>query len=339
MAIRFIDGFDHYATGDISGKWSFIGRSAAWSLTTGRFGGNAIAAANSDPGQYIYRDLGGNYPTGVIGFAFKAQAPNPAFNFLSLAAGGTPQVSVTITPDGTLVFAGLTSVSPPPFALTPNLWYYVEVKFSVATSIAANSCQIYIGGALYLTATAAQNTNPSAGPTMNRIIINVGTNFVGQNYYDDLYFLDIDGDTTGPLGECRIEALYPTGAGAHTAWTNTGGASNWQSAGNATPDGDTTYVSTATVNNVDSYVTSDLTSTPNTIHGVQVNLWSRKDNASPRSVEAALVIAGTTYTGGDKSLLSSYSDQTTVFRKSPATSAAWTATEVNGMEVGVKLSV
>jgi hypothetical protein len=341
MAIRFIDGFDHYAIGDITSKWSAVALTHGLDLAAGRFGGSALTVRGLDsPANYIFRDFGpGSYSAGVLGFAFKPSTTSAIF-LLRLMSGATPQISLQLNSDGTISYSSLTSIPATSFAtLAVGVWHYVELVFSISGSIAANSCQIWVDGALYSTLTAGQATNPAGGTTMNRIaIVPDGTGGPVQSY-DDLYFLDIDGDTTGPLGECRIEALLPTGAGAHTAWTNTGGSSNWQSAGNTTPDGDTTYVGTATVNDVDSYVTSNLTSTPNTIHGVQVNLWSRKDDASPRSIEAALVIAGTTYTGGDKSLLSSYSDQTTVFRKSPATTAAWTATEVNGMEVGVKLSV
>ncbi len=88
--------------------------------------------------------------------------------------------------------------------------------------------------------------------------------------FDDLYVIDDQGShNTSFLGDCRIETLFPNGAGASSQWTPNSGT-NYSRVNEVFTDQDTSYVSTAGVGNRDSYAMGDLSSLPATVFGVQV---------------------------------------------------------------------
>jgi hypothetical protein len=347
MATQFLDGFDHYAIGDILSKWtSFAGASGNAALGTGRFGGKCLVLENRGSPLTIQKVLPTPLSNLVVGFAFQCTSTTSSIaNLVGLYQGSTEQVSVSFHTDGTLVFSRggtpLSATNASGFtSVTINQWNYVEMQVSVATSVAASTCKIFLNGVLMQTLNTGQSTDPAGSGHASMIALSTCSdfNFSSQFEFDDLYVISIDGVTTGPFGESRIDALYPTAAGSNAGFTKFGGATNWQSVDESTPDGDTTYVTSATNGTIDTYDHGATASTPTTVHAVQVNLWARKDNPGSAEVAPAFVIGGTGYAGTNLPLSSSYQDMTECFDVSIATAVAWTGTEVNAMEVGVKLT-
>jgi hypothetical protein len=345
MAIQFIDGFDHYNIGDILSKWSNLSNGGAQSLSAGRFNGKCLTLPRFSSSTNIQKVVPVPLSNFVLGFAFRCGASvSSQCNLVSFNQGATEQVSVALNSDGTLSFqrggTNLTATNATGYThMNVNQWSYIEIQVSIAPSVGASTCMIYVNSVLMQTLNAAQSTDPADAGHFGTLALSISTDYNPSNpfQFDDLYLLNIDGVTTGPLGDSRIEALYPTAPGSNTNWTNSGGSANWQSVSDSTPDGDTTYVSSATPGTLDTYVMSDLSSTPTTIHAIQANLWARKDNTSGRTLQAAFVIGGTAYEAGSVGPTPSYMDSTIVVPVSPATSAAWTGAEVNGMEMGVNL--
>lgn len=87
-----------------------------------------------------------------------------------------------------------------------------------------------------------------------------------------------------PANWLRIVVLVPSGAGNSTQLAVTGAATNWQAVADIPPDGDTSYVSTATVGQKDLYALSP--TIPGTIEEVIFNNAHRWESApgAPRFI-------------------------------------------------------
>ena len=136
MATQFIDGFDHYAIGNILSKWSAIGGGGAQGMVAGRFGGHALQLQKVLPVPVTNL---------VAGFAFQlASNITSHCNLISFYSGGTEQISVCLNTDGTLTFqrggTNLAATNASGFThLTVGQWSYIEVQVAVNSSVSANT--------------------------------------------------------------------------------------------------------------------------------------------------------------------------------------------------------
>lgn len=130
----------------------------------------------------------------------------------------------------------------------------------------------------------------------------------------------------------KIVSVAPTGNGANTAWAND--YTNVDEAG----DGGTDYITSGTVNQRETYTFSAFPSLASgeSIAAVGVGIEAFRDASSPQSINMCTRISGTDYDGADRSLNTSLTYLQKIWEVSPATSAAWTLTEANGAEFGVR---
>lgn len=189
----------------------------------------------------------------------------------------------------------------------------------------------------------AGNTQATGNATANQIF--VGTNNNPGNgihdYIDDLWICDGQPGLTGYQGDCSVKALLPTGAGATTQLAATGAASNYAAVNEATQNGDTSYVASATAGQEDTYAMADLSATVAAVKGLQTVLVARKDDAGPRTVAPVLRpggAGGSDQVGASVPLVASYAMQLQVWETNPATSAPWTPADVTAAEVGMKVT-
>ena len=82
---------------------------------------------------------------------------------------------------------------------------------------------------------------------------------------------------------------------------------------------------------------ASLATVTGTIKALAAHVCARKDDAGSRSI-ATIVKEGATETDGTTNSLSdNYLYFTDYYDTNPDTASAWTITEVNGMEAGIKL--
>jgi hypothetical protein len=163
--------------------------------------------------------------------------------------------------------------------------------------------------------------------------------------FDDLYILD--GNDSGVagnpcndfLGDVAVVPLYATGAGNHTQWTPDSG-SNYARVNELVADGDTSYVQTGTIGNIDSYAFQALSGSPASIFAVGWNGEMRKTDVSTYKVRRVFRAGGTDYVSSvDQSLGSTYSIYQEILQSNPATGAAWAAADLgSGSEWGETLN-
>jgi hypothetical protein len=346
VALRFADSFDHYATADMGKKYSLISTSGSIAIQSeaGRNGTNGLHTTRTDAGPELYLD---SRSVWIVGFSFRTQEfPSSSMRgILAFSDSGTLQCSVGFnnsgqlelrrgSDTGTLLGTGSTNLS-------ASTTYYLEFKVTVHNT--AGGAVFKVNGVTETITwvsggSTTQDTAATANNTANQILVHgSGTTSALDMDRDDLYICDTSGSVNNDfLGDVRVEALLPSGAGYSTMWTATAG-SNYQCVDEAAANGDTDYVYEATTDDIDSYAMGNLSATSGTIVGLQTVLWARKDDAGTRAVKPHFYIGGTPYARTAVNLQDTYVAHRAIEETSPATASAWSISEINALEFGAKV--
>jgi hypothetical protein len=324
--LLFMDGFDHYVTANILSKWTSGGGNI---INPGRTGIGCLQVPIT-----LTKTLPSSYSTIITGFAlYVAGFTNDAY-VVKFNDGATTHLGIITTTDGRFAvrrgdgtWLGVTATSP----VTLFTWNYVEFKATIDDSV--GSYEIRVNGVTILSATGIDTRNGGAS-TANTYSLDADSNY----YYDDLYVCDDSGSINNTFrGDVKIECLFPTSDGYLTQFTPSTPGDHYTLVDEAAPDGDTTYVYTSGIGNIDSYGFSNLTVISGSVLGVQVLPYARKDDAGSRSFAPMIYISGVAYSGEAISIGNTYVYYPEIFDLSPATSSAWTIAEVNASEFGTKL--
>ena len=191
MSLEFIDGFDHYATADITKKkWTTAGASTTIQPTDGRRGGGCMRHTSSSPSATLSLS---SKAARIVGFSLKVSS----FSNISstpIAAwldSGTSQCELRLHSDGTLrVTRNGTAVTDgvSTFSISTGAEYYIEWKVTIADSIAAGSCKVRVNGADIITVATGQDLKNTATAAANQFRLGptttLGTTTIDT---DDLY--------------------------------------------------------------------------------------------------------------------------------------------------------
>ena len=136
-----------------------------------------------------------------------------------------------------------------------------------------------------------------------------------------------------------------TGQVPLSMWPNcTGQAVNWANLYNLPPGFvagvGIAYNSDATVGHKDYFALSNLPGTPVTIDVVAVSVLARRSDAGARTMNIKIKSSGSEANGDNAGITppTSFNWFTSLFTVDPNTSAAWTASGVNGIEVGYEIA-
>lgn len=339
MALLFMDSFDHYVTADIFEKWTTgAGGTTSINATAGRRGSGALRIVNQ-ASCYALRGVAASGTTAIIGVAYKTSAFGA--QFLGICDSSRTHILLITNADGsisaqrgnafTFTGAGTTLGTTAPGILLINTYAYIEVKVVIHDT--AGTVTVRVNGAPVLTLTTQDTAQASSVWTaMYCANMNVGT-----ADFDDLYVLDGTGSAPWNdfLGDCRVDARYPTAAGATTGWTPNTGA-NWAAVDDAAPDDDTTYTSAASAGLTDTFVVQDAPVAGAAIYGVQHCVSAKKTDAGAASIAPVIRHSGVDYVGADQNPGTAYAVLCTIAAMNPGTAAAWTEAGFNAAEFGYK---
>lgn len=332
MALKFIEGFDLYTdSSQLSpGKWDNASGTA--SFTTGRLGINkCIALGNT---MFIEKTVT-NIGTGYWGFGFKLGTSPAAGNILIGYEGGVANFYVSISVGRYLEVkdaAGTiqaTSATP----LSVGIWYYIEGKAIIGNT---GSVEVKVDTSQVINATSIDIQNSSnAYITSYRFYGNSGT-----FYFDDHYFLDSTGTTNNTyLGDCRVDPFLPTADTADKDWTPSTGVVNYQMVDDPTaPDGDSTYVYSALVGDIDLYDFADMPIGTGDVYGLQVVANARKMDAGTKNIKLKVKYDATTQDSSSISLSTTYANKTAIFETSDGVNTAWTKATVDAAKIGIEVA-
>jgi hypothetical protein len=214
-------------------------------------------------------------------------------------------------------------------------WIYAEFKVTIHDS--AGVVQTRFNEVLDIDI-SSQDTCNGSNAYCGDIEIRPIKNY-GSYHLDDLYICNGQGSKNNDfLGDIRVDALRPDGAGTHTDFTPSTG-SNYENVDEDYPDDDSTYNDGSNVSDQDSYSLDDLPTPPSgsTIHGVKDQITVRKTDAGTRTAKILTVQNSSDYLGDEITLSDSFTTHARVMEDNPDDSAAWADADVNGGEVGVEI--
>lgn len=355
MAILFMDGFDHYATADILKKpysslqGAVSGGSPVTIAAVGRNSTNglylqALPSGLSNVRGYLIKSFPGlSVTAGGCGFAFQhsslAQDTEDGRELVRVmeASGSVAHLTVkTNQTSGTLsVRRNTTTLGTTTEAVTAGVYYYLEFKWSIHDS--TGSYELRLNGTTVLSGSSVDTRNGGSGIWDTIMLSSIGTGTGVSTSFDDFVVWDTTGSApyNDFLGPVRVKTIFPDGAGASSDFTPSAG-SNYQNVDEASQDGDTTYNSESTPGDHDTY-TFGAVGLTGTVLGVQTNLWVRSDGAGSETIRPKIRIGATDYNGTTVGVSTDYANKPEVFQVSPATSTAWTVTEIDGAEFGIEL--
>jgi hypothetical protein len=340
-----MDSFDYYASGDLFEKWTASGSVSLPVISSGngRRGTACCRSLGTTAAPSLIKTLDAQ-ATWIIGFAFRCSAlPATSKTILGLVDTGTLQVDVCLNTDGTLsvrrngstVLTNGTSS----FALTANIYAYIEFKCTIADSIGASTCQVRVDGDIKITVATGQDTKHSANATANQILVagaQTTTNPSALWDVEDLYICDGQGSVNNDfLGDCRVDALLPNADGSNSQFTPSTGSDHYTLVDDSAPNDDTDYLSSNTSGHKDTWAFANLTAlTSPSLKGVQLNLTAKKDDAGTRLLKPVVKSGSTTSSGSSQGIGTDYRQFAQIYETDPDTSAAWTEAGVNAAEFG-----
>jgi hypothetical protein len=339
MSLLFIDGFDHYATADITKKWNSVGGSPSINATGGRRGSGCFRVTSNN---FNTTKTFAASSAVVAGFAY-TNSTLIATIIAALLDAGTVQVNLHQNADGTLSVtrngAALTNGTSTN-AISAGTYYYIEWKMSIANSIGANTCKVRVNGVDWITVATGQDTQNTANATCNQLRIGIVGAAGGTHDWDDLYLLDLTGP--GPdndfLGDVRIDTIYPNADGNYSQFTPSTGTDHYALVDETTPN-TTDYNDGDTVGDRDSYAFGNLTAlTSQTVYGVQVNAAILKDDAGAKSASTFARSGATNTDGASAALSTSQAYISQIYTTDPNGGGAWTESAVNAAEFGVRVT-
>lgn len=226
----------------------------------------------------------------------------------------------------------------PTKVLKENKWYAIEAQVFLSTGT-DGYVKVYTDGDLY-------------GELTGIITVSINANFIsgtshffsqrygGSTYLDNLWVVDNVGTAnTGFLGESLVNVMLPTGNGNQNDFTNSSGTStnNYLYVDEVIPDDDTTYTSGSIIGDIDLYKTNSILDQSGNINIIGLSVGSLVKDPIASGVYRNLIRTGGTNYSGDAgyALTSTYKYNIDFYDENPNTTAAWTYSDISGLEIGM----
>ncbi len=341
MSLLWIEGFEGFGdtagiapqpTGIMSRKYPIINRENFFDMETGRNGWCVEIVGTTD---YFQTPFLTTNATLVCGLAFQLPVALPASfatNIMYFYEGSNEGVNIRVETDGKIgAYRFNTLLGTSSNGLGSGQWYYIELK--VLTNNSTGTVEVKVNGSTWLNLTS-QDTQPGSNAWHDAV--RIGT-VNADSRFDDMYILDGSGSANNDfLGNRRVVALDPDGAGVATDWTPSAG-SNYQNVDDGDEvDEDTTYNETSTDADDDLYTYGNLPGVTASVDGIQITAETRV-TAGSMDLSNLIRTGSTIYPGAANTITStSYVTATRIEEEDPDTAAAWTPAGVNGAQFGIR---
>jgi len=328
IALRYADSFDGYTTQ--AQRWTAaVGNAGAIAAGAARTGIAGIRFATTPGGQRLTLTAQGTWITGC-GFRRNGFDANEVI--LRTIDNVTTQGAVRSDLTGVFsVLRGTTVVATGVTPILANTYYYAEFKHIILN--AAGTLEVRVNGGVSVTFSG--DTQETANATADQFAIGPQTGASGNTFdYDDLYICDGTGSINNDyLGDAQIEYLACNADGNSEQWTPSAG-SNFQNVDEADPDDDTTYNSTSTEGNKDTFGMANISLAAATIPGIQVIIRARKESAGTANIQRVYRSGVSENNGASFNPSTSYATQLEIMETDPIAVGAWTVTNLNNSEFG-----
>ncbi len=349
MTLLKIDGLEGYGRADVSKFWlNGYADTDCVIGPQGRRGGNCLYCTTSS----MFADFRLRYypenqsDTLIVGFAYKntGSVQNGSEIFQMFTPGSVSDPGIRITSTGGLNFVVVRQYGYNynietllTFTLDYNTWYYIECKVKGGTSdglfeLRINEVVRYSGGPF---------DNVPTGGTNGINCVDIVNGNYSFGHVDDIYILNTSGSENNDfLGDIRVDAIRPNGAGNYTQFIPSAG-NNYECIDESQFD-DSDYVEEQTLGDKDSYSYADVPTDLDdlSIFGVQINnVCKRTEAATSRKMKGFLRTGGSDYEdSAAKDLNDTFSSIESIWENDPSDSNPWTQAKINACEFGIEVN-
>jgi len=332
MALLWIDGFDHYTSGQQSRFYEEAGY-AEFNTSIKRTGSQSCRPYDNGPGFAKYIN---NTQTLIIGAALyinETTYPTSSSDFLvKFSDLSTDQCSVRWGPNGRIeLWRGSNKIDQTDILVYPlQQWFYFEVKVTFSTN---GSWTVRINKQV-VRSVSGINTIQSSNSYANKVAIGTSAR---NTYWDDYYICDTTGSYNNDfLGDIKVVTVYPNAEGSSLEWTPSTGSTHYTLLDEATPNDDTDYVYTSTAGATETANFQDV-NLVGSIAGIMHVACIRKDDAGTRTAALICKIGSNVYEGSEISIGNSYTFLKQLREVDPSTNLPWSITGFNAAEFGVRM--
>lgn len=237
-----------------------------------------------------------------------------------------------VTRNGTLLGTGTT-------VFANSVWHHIEWWVEIHDT--AGVIKVWVDGnptpEINL---SSQDTRNGGTGVVDRVYF-FGSNISNSsrwNYTDLVIYDDLGGvNDTAPLGDIRVKQILPSGNGNSSQWVGSDANStdNYLLVDEVPRDDDTTYVESSVVGDKDTYAFGDLGVTGSVL-AVRTLMYAKKTDANVRQIATVARLSSTEVDGETETLTTDYAGYSEVRETKPG-GGAWTASDVDSTEFGVKV--
>lgn len=317
--------------------WTQVG----WTLITSSPTPRTGSVAYQQAGTATFRILGADaHATMIVGFAFYASSVLTGPLGFDLASSGNINTASAVrllhsSGQLNLYVRNTLVASTPANTIYLNTWHYVEFKVVSALS---GSAVVRVDGATLINYSG--DTRYSTGGTVIPVRL-VFPDAGAAWWHDDIYLLNGVADADGLddfIGDIRIYALTPNGNGNSSQFTGSdGNSTDNYLLGDEIPHSDADYVESATVGHIDLYTMTNLPTTVQSVVAVVPEYRALRTDTDFKNIRRVLRHSAANYVGADRALPATAAHLTEILTRNPGTSAVWTVSDVDGMELGMEV--
>lgn len=248
------------------------------------------------------------------------------FSNMTACVNGLSQIAVFNKNTGQLICtSGVIS--------NPNAFHCFEFKWSIS----AQSLIIRLDGNVVFSGAGLPNFPTSGAASYGAENTSGSTTIMAIMTVQDL---------TGPapwndmVGEFKPFVLFPTGAGLDTEWTNSFSVNNYAQVNSRIAPGDTSYLSSDTIGNIDLYTIGSLPVDVISVAACMGKINGKKIVGGTRDVAFALYPGSGSPVLGTPAAIASgqYLEYITVFAENPITSSSWVLSDFTSLQIGMKVT-
>ena len=339
MAIRWLEGFDHYGT-STAGREAY--QKVYGTISNGtpntlynRTGGQALSMSYS---HYIYIDFlnmcNSWEPTEVwLGFACYHTTVDFGFGivyfpYMNISATPTCHGNFYFHTDGTWEIKSTSNslVEQSTDIYNTGVWTYYEAYFKMGDAGTGHAI-LKMDGKEIINDNTGDYKNGSY-TTIRGVKIGVDSAWVDDLYIDDSQF-------RGPV---KVHTFFADADGTHSDFTRNTGSNDYEAVDDSVPDDDTTYVEGTATGDKSTFgiTTSGLSGR---VVGASVFNRARKTPGDYASIKTLVRVGGSDYLFGQEHVLSeNYLGFYGIFAVNPDTSNMWTATSLDNAEFGLQIT-
>lgn len=350
MALLWCDGFDHYGViGNLTeGAWAATGAGVTLVTANPRTGTSHLRYTGSALSN-TRRVLGGaKTGVGIGGAFYYSNLPggdnaHAIYQFRDTANG--IQISVVLQSTGIIEIlrgglAGTSIGATASPAVVAEAYQHIEAFVFFSQTV--GTVEVRVNGVTVISL-AGVDTVATANVECSQVTISgkdtTGTLGITVDT-DDVFCYDDTGSFNNTfIGDRRVLTLFPDANTAQADWTAVGAASGYEAIDEASPDGDTSYITAGPPGSpgpISEFGIQNLPAGVSAVSAVVVVEFARKTEAGPANTQWSVISGASEAAGADKPMTEIYTYRQDVFESDPATAAPFTSGAVDALLIKVE---